>query len=987
MQIAKLSLSLPSFRSRRKNQGRLVRRYFLIFTILISGGLITGGALELYFRYLEIRDEVSLLQGEAAKAVSSNIARYILDIEGEMKEVALSQQLTRREFSPENQFELMKLLKTVPAITEVVSLDENGVPRAHVARFRVVFSDEEPNYSKSPSFSQASQGLTFFGPVHFVNDTDPYMTMAVPRERYPGSVIGVLQCEVNLRHIWEIIRDTSSGKNGYAYIVSRSGHIIAHPDISLVLQRRQAKHLRQVQAALRPAPAIEQPKTIVSENLDGEKVLSAFGYLPSLDWAVILERPLDDAYQPLYGSLARTSSLLLIGLGVSLLSSFMVARRVLHPLQTLRLGVERISKGDLDYHLDLKTGDEIEVLADEFNKMTAALQDAYGGLEKKVAERTQQLSQTLERQTAIAEMLKAMSSFTNLQNLWDTMIANAVRLAHANGGVIRLRDKSGLLRFIAYHRIDGSKMFDLANVVLRSDEESATTWAVRDRKPVQLDDVWREGQIFRLPVTKTSVRTVLAVPIVRQDGAIGAIVIFRDVVEPFTEREIELMTTFADQAVIAMENVRLFEELQTRTSDLARSVEELQALGSVGQAVSSTLDLPTVLNTIVLHAVKLSGTDAAGLCEFHEVTGRFSFQVNYRLSDELIQAVEQSRVPLGESVLGRAVAARAPLQVPDIYDEPNYPLRTIVERMGLRAILGVPLMREEKVIGALMVARKKPGLFPTETVDLLQTFATQSVVAIQNARLFRDIEDQRSQLEAANHRLQELDRLKSAFVSNVSHELRTPLTAIESLVDNMLDGVTGHLNHKQVRYISGVKESTDRLARLIEDLLDLSVIEAGKIELKRVSFSVSSLMREVAESLRPFAQDKLIALQLPSTNGNLMARADRDKITQVLTNLIANAVNFTPPYGTVELSVEPLNGGDWLRMNIADTGPGIPDDEAEKIFDEFYQVGHPGRVKTKGVGLGLAISKKLVEMHGGTIGVKSVVGAGSTFYFTVPAHH
>ena len=985
MRIRKLFLSLPSFGSRRKKHGRLVRQYFLIFTILLSGGLITAGLLELYFRFLEIREDVSLLQGEAAKAVASSIARYILEIEGEMKEVALSQQLTRREFSPENQFELMKLLKTVPAITEVIALDERGVPKAHVARFRTVFSDEEPNYSRSPSFSQASQGVTFFGPVHFVNDTDPYMTIAVPRERYPGSVIGVLQCEVNLRHIWEIIRDTSTGKNGYAYIVSRSGHIIAHPDISLVLQKRRANHLRQVQAALRPAPAIEEPKTIVSENLDGEKVLSAFGYLPSLDWAVIFERPLDDAYQPLYGSLARTSSLLLVGLGVSLFASLMVARRVVHPLQTLRLGVERISKGDLNYHLELKTGDEIEVLADEFNKMTGALQEAYGGLEKKVAERTQELRETLERQTAIAEMLRAMSSLTNLQALWDTMTANAVRLAHAKGGVIRLRDTTGVLRFVSYYRDEGSKLFEVENISVRADEESATTWAVRGRKPVQLHDIWNERQNFRSPIGKTSVRTVLAVPILRQDLAIGAIVIFRDTVEPFTDREIDLMTTFADQAVIAMENVRLFEELQTRTSDLARSVEELQALGSVSQAVSSTLDLPTVLSTIVLHAVKLSGADAAGLCEFHEATGRFSFQVNYCLSDELIQAVEQSRVPLGESVLGRAVASRAPLQVADIYDEPNYPLRTIVDRMGLRAILGVPLIREGTVIGALLVGRKMPGLFPEQTVDLLQTFATQSVVAIQNARLFRNIEEQRSQLESANQRLQELDRLKSAFVSNVSHELRTPLTAIESLIDNMLDGLTGRLNEKQIRYISGVKESTDRLARLIEDLLDLSVIEAGRIELKPASFSVSNLIHQVAESLRPVAQDKLIALELPSANGNLMAWADRDKITQVLTNLIANAINFTPPNGKVELSVESVNGGEWLRMNVADTGPGIPRDEAEKIFDEFYQVGHPGRVKTKGVGLGLAISKKLIEMHGGTIGVKSVVGEGSTFFFTVPA--
>jgi signal transduction histidine kinase len=299
-----------------------------------------------------------------------------------------------------------------------------------------------------------------------------------------------------------------------------------------------------------------------------------------------------------------------------------------------------------------------------------------------------------------------------------------------------------------------------------------------------------------------------------------------------------------------------------------------------------------------------------------------------------------------------------------------------LEQYGFRAVLALPILREQHLIGGLVVRRKSPGAFPPEVIERLQTFAAQSALAIQHARLFRELEDKGQQLEITS-------RYKSEFLANVSHELRTPLTAIKGFVDNMLDGLTGDLNTRQLRYLTRMKANTDRLARLINDLLDLSRIEAGRIELRPTTLPLAALVHEVVDSLRPVAMDKHIELDVSADDPAASAWADRDKVTQVLMNLLGNALKFTPAAGRVTVALR-RDGAAWAQVAVTDTGPGIAAEELSKIFDQFYQVAKVDTQKAHGTGLGLAIAKTLVEMHGGRLWVESEVGRGSTFVFTLP---
>ncbi len=559
----------------------------------------------------------------------------------------------------------------------------------------------------------------------------------------------------------------------------------------------------------------------------------------------------------------------------------------------------------------------------------------------------------------------------------ETLVENAVRLCGADQGTIRRFDGE-LLHSAANYGVSPELRDLTERTTLRPERGSIAGRVALERRTIHFHDVladpeyqWSEAQ--RL----AQIRTALGVPLLREDTLVGVFSIWKSRVEPFTDKQIELVTTFADQAVIAIENVRLFTELQARTRDLAGSVEELKALGEVSQAVSSTLDLETVLTTIVARADQISGTDGGAIYEYDEAAEGFRLRASQKLEEELLEVLRSTPIRMGEGAVGRAGVTRQPVQIPDILEEGAYTgrLREVAQRAGYRALLAIPLLREDRLIGALVLRRRVPGPFPEETVNLLQTFATQSVLAIQNARLFRELADKSQQLEAASQH-------KSEFLANMSHELRTPLNAIIGFSEVLLERMFGEVNEKQVEYLQDILSSGQHLLSLINDILDLSKVEAGRMELALAPFHLPVTLENAVTLVKERAARHGIvpALDVDPRLGELVG--DERKIKQVLLNLLANAVKFTPEGGRISLKAVLTDGS--VEISVSDTGVGIAPEDQGAIFEEFRQVGSDDTGKREGTGLGLTLAKKFVELHGGRIWVESKVGKGSTFTFTLP---
>ncbi len=418
----------------------------------------------------------------------------------------------------------------------------------------------------------------------------------------------------------------------------------------------------------------------------------------------------------------------------------------------------------------------------------------------------------------------------------------------------------------------------------------------------------------------------------------------------------------------------LEQKVEVRTQELARSVEELKALGEVSQAVSSTLDLQRVLATIVAHAVELSGTESGAIYEFDEASEEFQLRATHRMSEELIQTIREAGVKLGETALGWAGVNRKAVQVPDILEEPTYPTLEIMKREGFRALLAVPLLREDRLIGGLVVRRRAPGQFQKETVDLLQTFATQSALAIQNARLFRELEAKGRELEIAS-------KHKSDFLANMSHELRTPLNAILGYTELILDKIYGDVPENIQEVLERVEKNGRHLLGLINDVLDLAKIEAGQLVLSLDDYSMKEVVHTVFTSVESLAAEKNLELKVSVSPEVAHGKGDQQRISQVLLNLVGNAIKFTE---AGEVRVEANASNDTFVVSVADTGPGLSEADQQSIFEEFHQADGSSTREKGGTGLGLSIAKSIVEMHGGRIWVESTLGKGSTFWFTLP---
>jgi len=595
-----------------------------------------------------------------------------------------------------------------------------------------------------------------------------------------------------------------------------------------------------------------------------------------------------------------------------------------------------------------------------------------------------ELRESLQQQTATADVLRVISSSPGeLEPVFDAMLENATKLCEAKYGMLWLFEDGGF-RPVALHGVPPALAEERPrDITLRPEPDVPLARLPRTKRLIHIADITKEPAYIRgaRPLRALAdiggARTLLAVPMLKENELVGAIAIYRQDVRPFTDKQIELVTNFASQAVIAIENVRLLNELRARTTELARSVEELRALGAVSQAINSSLDLETVLDTIVAKATQISGTEAGAIYVLDEQQREFQLRATFGMSDELIAAVRNMHSEISEAV-GLLTEAHEPSQQADLRDLPATPINETILRAGYRARLVVPLMRFGHVVGALIVRRKAPGEFPASTVDLLQTFAAQSALAIQNARLFSEIGEKSRQLEVASQH-------KSQFLANMSHELRTPLNAVIGVTEMLLEDAHDLKREDEIEPLDRVLRAARHLLALINDILDLSKIEAGRMELHLESFPLSPLIEDVVKTIEPLATKNGNRLVVDCEPGVGTIHADQIRFRQALLNLMSNANKFTEN-GTVTVAArrEPSDGREWITVAVTDTGIGMNAEQMGRLFQEFSQADSSTTRKYGGTGLGLAISRHFCRMMGGDITVDSTPGEGSTFTIRLP---
>jgi signal transduction histidine kinase/putative methionine-R-sulfoxide reductase with GAF domain len=615
-------------------------------------------------------------------------------------------------------------------------------------------------------------------------------------------------------------------------------------------------------------------------------------------------------------------------------------------------------------------------------------------LEKRLAEtieqlqaRNRELVQAREQQTATSEILRVVSSSpTDLQPVFDAIVRSAQQLLRGHSAALRrlVNDELVVTAFTTTTFTGGHLPPPRTSYPV----DTFPGVAVRDRAPLTVADMEADPRVLpevRRMAQARGYRSMLTVPLLRDADAIGIINVTRHEAGGFTADEVALLQTFADQAVIAIENVRLLTELQEKNQALTESLDQQTATSEILRVISqSQTDVQPVFDTIVDNAMRLFRAWAAAIVQ---VDGEVLHMVAVRGGrpglDQHLR--KESRWSIhGPTPVARCIVQRTVIQVPDteLDRHADEAIREVRRRGGMRSILAAPMLRDGQPIGGIWISRAVAGPFSSAEIALLQTFADQAVIAIENARLLSELQASNQEIAEKSRQIEAASQHKSEFLANMSHELRTPLNAIIGFSEVLSEKMFGELNEKQEEYSKDIHASGQHLLSLINDILDLSKIEAGRMELELSDFHLPTALDSALTLVRERAGRRGIAVHLSVDERLDQIQADERKVRQVVLNLLSNAIKFTPEGGRIDVAAMPKDG--FVEVSVRDTGVGIAPEDQEAVFEEFRQVGTADK-KVEGTGLGLTLCRKFVELHGGRIWVKSQLGQGSVFTFTVPA--
>jgi signal transduction histidine kinase len=604
-------------------------------------------------------------------------------------------------------------------------------------------------------------------------------------------------------------------------------------------------------------------------------------------------------------------------------------------------------------------------------------------LELELKRRDRLLTEALDQQTATSEILRIISgSPTDAQPTLDAIAECATRLCDAVNSLV-FRYDGELLHLAAHHNVIPERLEAVRRAFpRRADIGSVAGRVLMSRAVTHVEDITVDPD-YALPLATTAgYRSVLGVPMLREGAPIGAIIVARGHVAPFSSRQIRLLETFADQAVIAIENTQLFEELQQKNGALTeankRLIEALEQQAATSEVLSvisrSPTDIQPVFDTIAKNAARLC---EAKYCFVYRFDGELlHFVAHDGVTREGVEAARRAfpMPPSHGSLAGRAVLRCDVAQIPDIDADPDYALGAIARAAGYRSNLAVPMVRNGLPIGAIALGRSQLGFVPVHQIDLLKTFADQAVIALENARLFEEIAQKSRELEIASQH-------KSQFVANMSHELRTPLAAILGYAELMQEGFYEPLGQKSLDALTRIRSNGKHLLGLINTVLDIAKIESGQFTLNLGEYAIESIVETVRTATESLAETKKLGLTTDVAKSLPFGLGDEQRLTQVLLNLVGNAIKFTD---TGEVRITAAVANSYFTVCVTDTGPGIPEEHQSRIFEQFHQVDNSNTKAKGGTGLGLAIAKQIIQMHGGRIWVESSLGKGSTFQMEVP---